>query len=145
MKRILTTILFAFTLSVPDNGTYAKDIPYTQEDRDRLIRVETKLEAIDKRFDAIDRRFDDMNKRFEDMNAQANRMSAIFTALVVAVIGFALWDRRTMVRPFEDKVKKIEEDIAGNRTTLHSLLESLRTLSKKDTELAEILRRFNLL
>lgn len=33
----------------------ASEIPFTQEDRDRLIRLETKLEEIDKRFEQIDK------------------------------------------------------------------------------------------
>jgi len=130
---ILLTVLFGIS-----NISSAGGIPYIQEDRDRLIRVEAKIEAIDKRFEAIDRRFDDMQK-------QTDRLSAIFTAIVVAVIGFAIWDRRTMIRPFEKKVKVIEDEIAENRSKLHTLLEALRTLSKKNEDVAEVLKRFNLL
>ena len=123
---ILLTVLFGIS-----NISYAEGIPYTREDRDRLIRVETKIEAIDRRFD--------------DMQKQTDRLSAIFTAIVVAVIGFAIWDRRTMIRPFENKVKVIEDEIAENRSKLHTLLEALRILSKKNEDVAEVLKRFNLL
>jgi uncharacterized protein (UPF0335 family) len=81
----------------------------------------------------------------EDMNSQFNRLAAIFTALVVFTLGFAIWDRRTMVRPFEDKVKRIEEDIAENRNKLHALIDALKSLSKTDEKVAEILKKFNLL
>jgi len=123
---ILLTVLFGIS-----NISSAEGIPYTREDRDRLIRVETKIEAIDRRFD--------------DMQKQTDRLSAIFTAIVVAVIGFAIWDRRTMIRPFENKVKVIEDEIAENRSKLHTLLEALRILSKKNEDVAEVLKRFNLL
>ena len=133
--KIAMPVIFLLALL---SSVHAKEIPYTQEDRDRLIRVEAKIEAIDKRFE-------DINKRFEDMQKQTDRLSAIFTALVVAVIGFAVWDRRTMVRPFEAKVKKIEDDIAENRSKLHSLIEAFKDLSKTDEKAAEILRKFNIL
>ncbi len=47
----------------------------------------------------------------QDMNAQFDRLAQLmlgilgaFTALVVVTIGFALWDRRTMIRPFEEGI-----------------------------------------
>ncbi|MEK6621011.1 MAG: hypothetical protein AABZ13_00830, partial [Planctomycetota bacterium] len=51
----------------------AGDIPFTLEDRDRLTRIEAKLEnfenSMEKRFQQVDIRFtelrEDMNKRFE--------------------------------------------------------------------------------
>ena len=61
------------------------------------------------------------------------------------IIGFALWDRRTMVRPFESKVKEIEEELSRNRQRLHALLEALRSLGQTDEKVAEVLRQFQLL
>jgi len=39
-----------------------------------------------------------MDKRFEDMFNFFYILAGIFTSLVVVVIGFAYWDRRTMIR-----------------------------------------------
>ncbi len=88
---------------------------------------------------------EDMNTQFDRIDSQLNRMAAIFTALVVAIIGFAIWDRRTMIRPFENKVKDIENEIAQNRNKLHSLIETLRELSKTDEKVAKVLKSFHLL
>ncbi|ODS33070.1 MAG: hypothetical protein SCARUB_01769 [Candidatus Scalindua rubra] len=141
---------------------------------ERLTRLEerlTKLEEgqkailreIDKRFEGIDKRFEDMNmrfdamskaidNRFEDINKQFDRLVNIFFVILgafVAMFGgtiwFALWDRRTMIRPFEDKVRNIEGEIAENRGKLHSLIDAFRTLSKTDDKVAEVLKKFNLL
>ncbi|MBI3247791.1 MAG: hypothetical protein HYZ50_14905 [Deltaproteobacteria bacterium] len=68
-----------------------------------------------------------------------------FAAIIAVTITFALWDRRTMIRPFESKVKTIEEEIATNRQRLHTLLEALRTLSRKDKQVADVLKQFDLL
>ena len=95
---------------------------------------------------------DDMNARFVQIDAQFNRMFQLtlgilgaFAAIVAATIGFALWDRRTMVRPFEGKVKEIEEELSHNRQRLHALLEALRSLGQTDEKVAEVLKQFQLL
>lgn len=132
------------------------EVPYTLEDRDRLIRIEAKFEQIDKRFEQVDRHFEQTDKRFEelrsDMNARFEQnftylwiISAIFTSLTVAIFGFAIWDRRTMVRPFETKVKSMEEEINLQKREGKNLVAALKELSKTDTKLAEILKQFNIL
>ena len=69
----------------------------------RFESIDKRFEDINKRFEDINRRFDDINKRFEDLGRQLDRMSAIFTALVIAVIGFAYWDRRTIIRKAKEE------------------------------------------
>ena len=60
----------------------------------------------------------DMGQLREDMNRQNQQLRedmfrltvtllGAFTALVAAIIGFALWDRRTMIRPFERTVTSL--------------------------------------
>ena len=95
---------------------------------------------------------EDMNKQFDRIDAQFDRIVNImlgifgaFAAMCGGTIWFALWDRRTMIRPFEDKVKKIEDDISENRNKLHTLLEAFKALSKTDEKVANILKKFNLL
>jgi len=59
---------------------------------------------------------------------------------VVCIIGFALWDRRTMIRPFEDKVKVIEKRLDANERAIkeinpskvNNLIEALKDLAKTD-------------
>lgn len=117
-KLIILSILMLCVNSIAIAG----EVPFTLEDRDRLTRIEAKLESFEKRFDQVDIRFtelwEDMNKRFEQVDKRFDQMfnfvwmlATIFTAITAATIGFAVWDRRTMVRPFESKVKQIEERI----------------------------------
>ena len=117
-----------------------------------LREMDKRFEAIDKRFESIDKKFESIDKRFESIDKRFDQMINIFiaivasfSAIVAVTIGFAIWDRRTMIRPFEVKVKKIEEDILKNSEKIHSLLESLRALSKDNKEIAQVLKRFNLL
>ena len=111
-------------------------------------RFEAHFEAIDKRFEDISKRFEDINKRFEDINKrfedigrQLDRMAAIFAALVIAVIGFAYWDRRTIIR--KAKEETLAEIRKEDRT--RDLVNVLQELAKTDDRLAKVLRQFNLL
>ena len=123
---------------------------------ERLTKVEVGQirleEAIRANAKAIDQLREDMNAQFGRIEAQLDRMFQLilavlgaFVALAGATIGFALWDRRTMIRPFESKVREIEEGISRDRRRLHDLLEALRALSQKDEKVAEVLRQFQLL
>jgi len=133
-----------------------RSVPFTLEDRDRILRIEQRLETMEQRFQQIDKRFEQVDKRFEELRADMNArfeqqhntimmLIGVFTAITAATIGFALWDRRTMIRPFETKVKEIETNMDTLKTSNKNLIESLRELAKTDTKLAEVLKQFNLL
>jgi hypothetical protein len=151
---------FSFFILFFTNITFSQSTPvsFTQEDRDRIIRTETRLdegfkqidkrfEQIDKRFEQVDKRFEQVNQRFEQTNTFMGWMIALFGGMFATTIIFALWDRRTMIRPFESKVKEIEAqiDLLKTDSTNKSILSSLRELAKTDSKLAEILRMHNLL
>ena len=73
MKRIKTYLL-TLTISLIVMNSWAKDVPYTLEDRDRLIRMETSLkefkESVDKRLEHVDKRFEQDDKRYEQVDRQ---------------------------------------------------------------------------
>ena len=95
----------------------------------------------------MDKRFEQVNQRFEQSNTFMGWMIALFGGMFATTIIFALWDRRTMIRPFESKVKEIEVqiDLLKSDSTNKSILSSLRELAKTDSKLAEILKMHNLL
>lgn len=150
--------------------TIAGEVPFTLEDRDRLTRIEAKLEGFEKRFDQVDIRFtelrEDMNKRFEQVDKRFEQvdkrfeqvdkrfdqmfnfvwiLATIFTAITAATIGFAVWDRRTMVRPFETKVKQIEERIEGvDKDTVNTIVRILKEFAIMDVKMSDILKKFHL-
>jgi predicted PurR-regulated permease PerM len=129
---------------------------FEQEDRERLIRLEATLqvfmqqtdkrfaelrEDMNKRFEQVDKRFEQIDKRIDQLITFLWILAGIFTALVVAVIAFAYWDRRTIIRRAkEEALKEMEE--AGRWKTI---LEALRQIAIKDSNVAEALKRFNLL
>ncbi len=86
----------------------------------RFALMDRRFEELDKRFEQLDKRFEQVDHRFEQVNQHfmtiTNLMMAIvgaFAVIVVMAIGFALWDRRTMLRPVEEKVKHLEQEMAA--------------------------------
>jgi nitrate reductase NapE component len=147
-KAILPFFLFLFFL-IFTVSSFAQEPGFTQEDRERLVRVEATLkvfmEQVDKRFEQVDRRFaelrEDMNKRFEQMMTFLWILVAIFTTLTAVVIGFAYWDRRTIIRKARDEaIEAIERE--GKLT---DLIKALRQLASEDKKVRDVLRSFGLL
>ncbi len=168
MKKIIILTMFfvavtgAFVVHLP-----AGEVSFTLEDRDRFIRLETKIdigfqqidkrfeelrddmnkrfEQVDKRFEQVDKRFEelreDMNKRFEQVIAFLWMLTGIFTALTLGVIGFAYWDRRTIIKKAkEETTAEIEKE-----GRLKDLINALREVAKGNGELAKVLRQFHIL
>ena len=151
---------FRFFLLIPLSlplfcaSVLAQEVTLSREDRDRLVRIEEKLEAfidstnqrfedlhadMNARFEQVDKRFEelraDMNARFKqvdqrfaelraDMNTRFKQVDkrfeeqqsflqmivAAFAGLVAVVIGFALWDRRTMIKAARQELQaKLEQ------------------------------------
>jgi Skp family chaperone for outer membrane proteins len=144
--RLFLTILVLFACTTMSNAQ-----TFTQEDRARLIRTETKLEELEKRmvegFEQVDKRFEQVDKRFEDNFTYMGYLITLFGGMFAAIVAFALWDRRTMIRPFERKVSEIENEILKLKKDKNSgkMLAALRDLAKTDLKLAEILKSHNLL
>ncbi len=143
MKRVLTIIGLIAALYIPNFATAIETAPRISDREivERLTRLEEGQKAI---LREIDKRFEAMDKRLDQMINVFIGIVAAFSAIVAATIGFAIWDRRTMIRPFEAKVKNIENELVENRTKLHHLIDAFRTLGKTDEKVAEILKKFNL-
>ena len=137
--RTFTKVFLFFWLMGMSSPIWAQEVPFTLQDRDRLIRLEATLKEFK----------DSVDKRFEQLFTFLWIISGIFTALTVFTIGFAIWDRRTMIRPFEAKTKELEEKIEEmdemDERGLKSLINSLREIAKADSRVAEALKKFNLL
>lgn len=139
---------------------------FTEEDRARMIRTETRLEAVekrmeegftqmdkrfeqvDKRFEQVDKRFEQVDKRFDDHLSYIGYMIGLFGTICAVIIGFTLWDRRSMIRPFETKMNEIDTELLklkNNKNTQLKIVSVLRELSKSNTKLAEILKWHKLL
>jgi len=142
MKKIIIIVIFS-TL-------YAKEIPYTLEDRDRLLRIEVMLKEfqirVDKQFESIEKRFESIEKRFDQIINIMIGIVMAFACIVAVTIGFAIWDRRSMLKLVETKMKETKEIIEEiDKIKIKNLIEILREIAKSDTKVADALKKFNLM
>ncbi len=124
------------------SAVQAQQVGFTQADRERMVRMETTLqmfmESTNRRFteqrEDINQRFveqrEDINQHFEQVMLTLQMIAAVFTAFFLAMLGYAWWDRRTIVR-------KAKED------TLEALAktEESRKNALVEQVVAEVIRR----
>ncbi len=125
--------------------------------------MDKRFAMVDKRFEDMNRRFEDMNKRFEALQREMNArfaslqremdkrfdqmftflwiLTGIFTTLTLGVIGFAYWDRRTIIRKAREETK----DDIEKEGRVRDLILAMRELAKKNKDVAHVLRNFNLM
>ncbi|MCX7823851.1 MAG: hypothetical protein N2260_10490 [Syntrophobacterales bacterium] len=104
IKKVAPWLVFIIrVLTVP---SFAQDLGFNKEDRERLIRLEVALKVFmgktDKGFaelrEDMNKRFEQVDKRFEQMMTFLWILSGIFTSFAIAIIDFAYWDRRTIIK-----------------------------------------------
>jgi len=99
-------------------------VPYTLADRDRIIRLEAKMEAFEIKMDAQESK---MNVKFEAVNSRIDYLfwlQGVIVALILFMLGYMIWDRRTALQPALDKASD-----ANEKST--TLIQTLREYSKK--------------
>ena len=151
-RFLIVRLVVLFFLPGPVWAVEAAPALTDREIAERLTRLEEGVSAVRTEVGQLREDMNRQNQHLQDdINAQFDRLFQLllgllgtFTALVTATISFALWDRRTMMRPMEGRVSGLEEEMAGNRPHTTALLEALRTLSQRDPELAAVLKTFNL-
>ena len=116
-------LLYLSLLSLPSLAQ-ENPISYTQADRDRLVRLETKVEGVDKRIDDIHLQINRLEDKFDSyfMWGFGLVLMSIFT-----LIGFIIYDRRTTLAPVEHKTERI--------------IKVLKEAAEKDPALREALKK----
>ncbi len=158
MKRI-AILLFLFTLSMGFSFAQQQEVPYTLADRDRIIRVEAGQEALRNEMNSLR---NEMNSLRNEMNSLRNEIDAKFGtievkiqalesrmdylfyligmifALLLFMLGYLIWDRRTALNPVRMDVELLKRENENMKTIL-------RTYSEKVPQLKEILRNAGIL
>ena len=143
MKQILIIcllILAGFPLFAQ-----SREVPFTLEDRDRLMRTEEKVESLRKemnaRFEGIDQRFAAIDQRFAAMESRIETLYGgigFIIVIMLFLLGYIIWDRRTALHPVQQKTMDIDE-------RLRRLEYVTREQAKKDPSFAELLKIAGLL
>ena len=112
-----------------------QEVSYTLDDRDRIIRVEAKMESLETKMDI---KFDSQQSQLNDIKTLFYWGFGILITLFVFMFGYMIWDRRTAMKPALDKAEVAEDKSK-------SLIFVLREYARKKPELAEIMKVHGLL
>ena len=119
-----------------------QEVAYTLEDRDRAIRTEERIEALETKMEALETK---MDIKFESQQQQINDLKTMFfwgfgimITLMIFMLGYTIYDRRTAMHPIREKADRTENN-------LQSLIRALREKAQNDDQLAQILRSHGLL
>ena len=120
-------------------------------DRKLSQRIDDLDRKLSQRIDDTNRRIDDTNQRISDLYDINLTMFAILAALITGLFGYIIWDRRTMMKPVQERLERLERDIERDLDLRNEhgsiparLLNALRELAKTDEKLAAVLRSFSL-
>lgn len=125
----------------------------------RFDSIDQRFESIEQRFDSIDQRFAAVDQRFQSLEAHFDkRFTFVENLLLVLIggvfglIGFIVWDRKTAMKPLEERLLKLEHDLQRDLEIQHEegsrltrLVKVLREMARHDEKLADVLRSFSLL
>ncbi|MBF0555403.1 MAG: hypothetical protein HQK96_12760 [Nitrospirae bacterium] len=165
-KEINAAILILLLSAILPSWAYAQGAGFTQQDRERMIRLEEKFVRLEERFVRVEERLmhveerltrveerltrveeglKSTNLRMEDgFNAVNHRLSDLYGVIYVlisgmlALVGFILWDRRTTLAPVVRKSGEIEE-------RSEKIVSALKEVSTKDSNVAEAMKHAGLL
>ena len=97
--------------------------------------------------EALGKRLDDLNERLADTNATMLVLFTSLIGLIVALFGYMIWDRRTMMKPVSEKLERFEREVTRDLDLSHSegslLKRQLKVMIKfaeKNPDFAEAMR-----
>jgi SMC interacting uncharacterized protein involved in chromosome segregation len=132
------------------------EVPFTLDDRDRIMRTEEKLNSMNSdmngKIESVNGKIESVNGKIEslrnEMNAKFDAVNSkfeplywafgILIALMLFILGYIIWDRRTALHPIQNKTINLEERVRK--------LENLsREQADKDPMFAEMMKKAGLL
>ena len=142
MKRIIN-ILFIFILPFL---TFAQtvEVPFTLEDRDRIMRTEQKVESLRNemiaRFEGINQKFEAIDSKFEAMDKKIDVLYwgfGIVITLILFLFGYIIFDRKT-------GIKVLERETNEMKISHKQLIFVLKEFAKENPKLADLLKNASL-
>lgn len=141
-------IFLLFTVS----SVYSQDqqvVSFTLADRDRLIKLEADVNSIrnemnslrnemNTNLESIDKQFLYQQKQIDDLKVLFYWGFGIMITLMIFMLGYMIWDRRTALKPALDKTEDIDYKT-------RNLISALREYARNHPDLADILRTNGLL
>ena len=147
MKQIILSTIFIFTTL----NAFSQNAPSqnaTTDDIKMLIhQMDKRFEQVDKRFDLmqkqIDKRFEQVDKRFEE----SHQLSMTIIYIIVALFGFIIWDRRSMMSATKKEiVKELEPELVkkADKNVLDRVIAIIQEMAIKDKNVEDMLTKHHL-
>jgi len=147
MKKLIA--IFVFLGVLLQAYPQSHEVPFTLDDRDRIMRTEEKVDAnyseltvkieslrneMNAKFDAVETKIDATNSKIETLYWGFG----ILIGMMFFIMGFIIWDRRTALNPIQHKTHTIED-------RMNKLETVFREQAKRDPSFAELLKIAGLL
>ena len=131
MRKFLLAIILLSFLDL----ALAKEVPFTQEDRDKLRSIEIKVERLEVKVEEGQR---SLQKQIDDLRTLMLWGFGVLFSGMGILIGLVMWDRRTAISPVVKKTRELEDksDRVG---------KVLKELAKEDPKIEQALKRAGLL
>ncbi|MBC8110392.1 MAG: hypothetical protein H7Y04_04965 [Verrucomicrobia bacterium] len=110
MKKTIVVFVF-FILSI-SGFAQDKTLPYTLEDRERLIRVESKTENLEDKVENLEKKVDAgfarVDAGFSDLKQQINTLFGACIGLIGVLLVIIFWDRRAAMQPQTEAMRAMQ-------------------------------------
>ena len=132
-----TTIVLLIAYCLLPMATLAqnREVPFTLEDRDRIIQMNEKLNSQQTQINDVKTELSAVKQEIKDVKQEILNLFywgfGIMLFLMLFLLGFIIWDRRTAMEPVREHTQ--------------SLIQSLREYAKEQPKMADILRSHGLL
>jgi cell division protein FtsB len=108
------------------------------EIKGEIKELRSQIQALNQRIDDLDRK---LNKRMDDLITYLWIFMGFITILIGFIIGFGLWDRRTYLKPVEEK-KADKELVIKLEQKIENLEDENKKLKNQNQALIFILEKF---
>ena len=140
--------LFVILISIVFFGqafSQTKEVPFTLDDRDRIMRTEVELSSFRKEVKTeITSLRNEMNSKFEAMDYKFETIErsidvlywgfAIVISLILFLFGYIVFDRKTGYKP-------LAEDVSIIKYRQNNLSKAIKELAQVDNKFAEAIKK----
>jgi chaperonin cofactor prefoldin len=140
-KRIV--ILFLILLS---GNVFSQkkdvDVSYSLADRERMIRVEVRLDNMEKRMDRLETKLENGNS---ELRKAMNNLTYSIFGIIGVFIAVLVWDRRKTLYPVLKQMETADERLQEEIQHRKKIDKFLKDLSGKDKKVLEAMKHAGLL
>jgi len=118
------------------------DVSYSLADRERMIRVEVRLDNMEKRMDRLETKLENGNS---ELRKAMNNLTYSIFGIIGVFIAVLVWDRRKTLYPVLKQMETADERLQEEIQHRKKIDKFLKDLSGKDKKVLEAMKHAGLL